>query len=292
MRLKSIEKILTECNYVYSIFTPSQFIKNKADLNFELGVISSFTNSWIAPWLKHSTSRLWLDAMDSKTMLRKTRARSFQKQFVANIRDFMGTMSAYDLITFISEQDQSQEKGNYTSSHNLVFPIKPDNLPAINPSEIRKFVFVGPARYKPNLDAVGLLNQLLMKNLIKVPIEIYGEGYNTKKSNWHELINFKGFVQEKFLYSTSDVHLAPLFSGAGIKMKVVIPFALGLQVIGTNLAFNGLNSHPNLIEIDSIENLPEAVLHLDLRHKAEAPALDSIFTCDQTAQITDWLLNY
>lgn len=292
MRLRTIERILTECNYVYSIITPSQFFKNKSNTNFELGVISSFTNSWIAPWLKQSTSRLWLDAMDSKTMLRKTHARTFQKQFIVNIRDFIGTMSAYDLITFISEQDQSQEKANYTSSRNLVFPINLENLPPVNPSEFRKLVFVGPARYKPNLDAVRSLNQLLMKNHITKPIDIYGEGYNTIKSNWHELMNFKGFVQEKFLYGSSDIHLAPLFSGAGIKMKVVIPFALGLQVIGTKLAFNGLHSHPNLIEIDKIENLPEAILKLDLLHKAEAPALDSIFTCDQTAQITDWLSNY
>ena len=292
MRLKTIEGILSKANYSYTTHSVKYFLKNVNQLQADLGVIVSFTNSWVAPLLKQFTKRIWLDAMDSKSTLEITQSRTYIKQKIANVRDSFGTKYLYDLVTFISDEDRKNEQGVYKSSSEYVFPIKIEELPSLNITSTRSFVFVGPSRYKPNLDAVSLIDTMMKENQIEIPVKICGAGYSEKKYKWHELLHFNGFVDEKELYYSSDVHLAPLRSGAGIKMKSVIPLALGLQVIGTKISFNGLQQHSNLIELENVQQLPEYMKTIDFFPKVKAPTSKNIYVCDESNELGSELLNF
>lgn len=58
-----------------------------------------------------------------------------------------------------------------------------------------------------------------------------------KKQN----ISYLGFVDDPYsIIAKSKALLAPLFSGAGVKVKVIEALALGTPVIGTEIAFEGI----------------------------------------------------
>ena len=292
MRLKTIEGILSRANYNFYTLSVKDFLKKPNNHQVDLGVILSFTNSWVAPFLKQFSKRLWLDAMDSKSTLELTQSRSYIKQKITNARDSFGAMHLFDLVTYISEEDRKNEQGTYRSSAEYVFPIELKELPTLNVSPTRNFVFVGPSKYRPNLDAVKLLDKMMKQNQIIVPIKICGIGYSEINYRWHDLLQFDGFVDEKKLYSSSDVHLAPLRSGAGIKMKSVMPFALGLQVIGTRIAFNGLQKHSNLIELENVQELPQYMKEIDSFPKVEILNGEEIYGCDESLSLIRELLKF
>lgn len=57
-----------------------------------------------------------------------------------------------------------------------------------------------------------------------------------------------GFVDDSLdvLYKSSAL-IAPLFAGAGVKVKVIDAFTTGTPVIGTNIAFEGLPGIKDLV---------------------------------------------
>jgi glycosyltransferase involved in cell wall biosynthesis len=63
--------------------------------------------------------------------------------------------------------------------------------------------------------------------------ELLSQGYN---------IEYKGFVDNPYIYlSKAKALLATLRYGAGVKVKVIESFACGTPVIGTNIAFEGID---------------------------------------------------
>ena len=63
-------------------------------------------------------------------------------------------------------------------------------------------------------------------------------------------INYLGFVQDSYARIVqSSAVIVPLFTGAGVKVKVLDSFTTGTPVIGTDVAFEGIP------EIEGLTNL-------------------------------------
>jgi hypothetical protein len=61
-------------------------------------------------------------------------------------------------------------------------------------------------------------------------------------------IDYLGFVDRPLdIIYTSCAVIAPLFTGAGVKVKVIDSFTTGTPVIGTNITFEGLPFFDNLV---------------------------------------------
>jgi glycosyltransferase involved in cell wall biosynthesis len=81
---------------------------------------------------------------------------------------------------------------------------------------------------------------------------IIGSGLSekTKKKylTYNNDISYMGFVENplEVIYESRAV-IAPLFRGAGIKIKVIDAFTTGTPVIGTDIAFEGLPVLKNLV---------------------------------------------
>lgn len=109
------------------------------------------------------------------------------------------------------------------------------------------FVFIGKWSRADNLDGVVWFMEKVVPLLTeKTNIKIIGKAFPHKylshtSQNVH--IDYLGFVDNPYpLIANAKALLSPLFTGAGIKVKVVESLACGTPVIGTNIAFEGFSS--------------------------------------------------
>jgi glycosyltransferase involved in cell wall biosynthesis len=178
--------------------------------------------------------------------------KSVQKIFVLSEKDADIVKSVYSLNAYFSHEyvknfqfyEISEKKNTFVffgvwsrreNLTGLIWFIK-KVLPLINPELGIKFVIIGS----------GL-----------------SEGIRKKIPN---NIEYLGFVDNPLdiIYKSSAV-IAPLFAGAGVKVKVIDAFTTGTPVIGTDIAFEGLPFIENLMYLahrpqeyaDSITNTTE-----------------------------------
>lgn len=123
-------------------------------------------------------------------------------------------------------------------SENIIssFPKKVDSY----------FVFFAMWRRNDNYEGLGwFLENVLYHCNNNVKFKIIGAGLNDKikeKISHIENVEYLGFVENPYpIISNSIALLSPLFTGAGVKVKVIETLACGTPVIGTGLSFEGIS---------------------------------------------------
>lgn len=125
-----------------------------------------------------------------------------------------------------------------------------------------RLLFVGNFAHTPNVDAaVYLAKEVMPQVLRRVPNAHLAIVGNRPTSEVRELagpnVSILGRVEElNHVHSQSDVFVAPLRVGAGIKGKVIDAMRYGLPVVGSEVAWQGINIVDTPIKIPSLE--PEA----------------------------------
>lgn len=108
------------------------------------------------------------------------------------------------------------------------------------------FVFYGAWNRKENTDGLEWFLYNVYPNCSNVRIKIIGGSLNTKIKDLiskYNNIEYLGFVDNPYnIIAKSQALLAPVFSGAGVKVKVIETMALGTPVIGTDIAFEGIEN--------------------------------------------------
>ncbi|GAB6069492.1 hypothetical protein JCM30760_05890 [Thiomicrorhabdus hydrogeniphila] len=114
------------------------------------------------------------------------------------------------------------------------------NLDIVLP-KIKRLVFIGSLDREENYEAISwFVNNII--NGIFVSLDIVG---HSKKKIVHPLINYIGFVDDLDILPTNyDLAVAPMFTGQGVKVKVIDCLVRGLPVLGTKDAFSGIESIP------------------------------------------------
>ena len=125
--------------------------------------------------------------------------------------------------------------------------IAPAVIEAIPNSIENSYIFIGKWSRADNLDGIVWFFKEVAP-LIKenVTISIIGKGFPNDKisnSNPRIKVNILGFVNNPYdMIANCTAVLSPLFTGAGIKVKVIESLACGAPVIGTSIAFEGLDT--------------------------------------------------
>ena len=152
------------------------------------------------------------------------------------------------IYTF-SDKDCFFIKDNYHMKSNPVAFYICNNIKNIDLKEVNIddfFVMYGAWNRWEN--AEGL--QWLLENIDCFPskVQVIGGGLSKKlqdKILKRDDIEYLGFVVNPYeIIVRSKGLLAPLFQGAGVKVKVIETLALGTPVIGTEIAFEGI---PNIL---------------------------------------------
>jgi hypothetical protein len=244
LRLNAIKKTLEDKGYSTKIASRSNAKSCLGD-SWDVIALTSFATAKFARKARKSAPILWFDSTDSWSQTRVSLIRQGHlRQFLAYARDlyFIWTAPHFDLVTFISARDRDAEKIWWRfRTKPFIFAIS--NLDQkLKVSENHRLVFVGDGEYLPNKHAISFLGDMASKMSLGVPIHVFGRGFESSDTRFI----FHGYVPTDLIYETSDIYLAPIFSGAGVKLKVAIPAWNGLRVVTTTEGANGLIELTNL----------------------------------------------
>ena len=137
------------------------------------------------------------------------------------------------------------------------------NLKAIPTCITNEFIFIGKWSRADNLDGVLWFFKTVVPHITEtVEISIIGKEFPKERienKNHKVKVNILGFVDNPYpRIANCKAVLSPLFTGAGIKVKVVEALACGVPVIGTDIAFEGISSDYKSFMIAS--NTPDVFL--------------------------------
>lgn len=160
-----------------------------------------------------------------------------EKKYMSQKNSYIYTFSTKDKQIIKNEYgiDSYVTCGNIDPLAYKVIPQNVDN----------QFVFFGQWVRADNLDGLEwFLTQVLPETPINWKFFIIGRGLPERIK---ELITkdnrvvYKGFVDNPYeQIANCKAMLSPLFSGAGVKFKVLESLACGTPVIGTEIAFEGI----------------------------------------------------
>lgn len=182
-------------------------------------------------------------------------------------------LNRYDLMAAITARDSQFFKKLGCRIPSVVTPIglqmadyKP--LPKLNTSKAPTFCFIGSLDWMPNLEGIEwILEQVWSKVLARIPnAEFHIAGRNTpdelKKQASKQVIIHGEVGSATDFINAHDVMLVPLFSGGGMRVKILEGMALGKVVLSTSVGLEGIHAkHQSEVLIaDSAEAFAEAII--------------------------------
>lgn len=149
------------------------------------------------------------------------------------------------IFTF-SEKDRRIIYDTYSLESNVTNFFLDQMVVDATPTQINKsIVFFGKWKRADNLDGIKWFFENVYNRLDKsIKVLIIGkwlpEDFVRRVVSFHN-VNYLGFVDNPYpLISNAMATISPLFSGAGVKVKVVESLACGTPVVGNNIAFEGI----------------------------------------------------
>jgi len=278
MKFKTPRYLKTLFNMYYLLKRGQQIIKeNKIDI-----IISAHLWSLLPALIlkKGCGKKLVLDEHNVE-FLRAIRMKSLKRVILSFILE-KGLANFSDSILTVSLLDKS-------ALSNLGIP--PDKVhiipngadtqkfhPNIDASSIRRkhnvesdplVIFMGKLDYKPNLEALELLFQKIMPNVLqRVPnCKFLVVGMNPPAHLNHKSVLYTDYVKDVVKYiAAADVAIAPILSGSGTRLKILEYMAIGKPVISTRLGAEGIviENGKNIILADDMNEFASQVIKLIL----------------------------
>ena len=185
----------------------------------------------------------------------------------------LSTLDDYDVLIPITERDELTFTEMGYKGKSVVAPIglemetyRPDYRSFISRPSI---CFIGSLDWMPNLEGLKwFLDQAWPQVKLVVPnVELHIAGRNTPK--WIEKlddpqIKVHGEVEDaKDFINAHSIMIVPLFSGSGMRAKILEGMALGKVIVSTSLGMEGINAmHKNEILIaDSAQQFVESIFY-------------------------------
>jgi len=160
---------------------------------------------------------------------------------------FVSSTDAQDAIKVLNADR------TYTIPNGLSIDPKASDISPL-PRHTYNILFSGDLRYKPNLQAYQFIRDHIFPCLssfdAEITICIAGRGiepkvtYN-KANHMIKLVTTGDVPSLTDYYLAADLYLSPLFSGSGIKNKILSAFYFGLPILATKESLEGVNSAQN-----------------------------------------------
>lgn len=170
------------------------------------------------------------------------------------------------MIFTFSEKDKRIIKSKYDiDSFVTNFYLNEVILKAVPTSIKKQIIFFGQWKRSDNLNGLKWFIEKVHPQISKeITITIIGSGlpedFQTQINHFTNL-EYLGFVNNPYtLIANSLAVISPLFSGAGVKVKVIEALACGTPVIGSDIAFEGISNKYRNFMLKAEK--PEDYIHL------------------------------
>jgi glycosyltransferase involved in cell wall biosynthesis len=257
-RLKMRVQQVLQTNYDYVVcdhlLTASVFLGNKQPIP---KLIIRTHNIESEVWQQRSVS--------THSWIKKILFARFAKRLKANEIDLYRRSHA---VLTLSEQDLKWIDNTSLSINALNIPvaIESTNHPVHDYSTPR-FFHLGAMNWQPNVEAVQFLVNELWKNqsIAQFPLVIAGlHAESLTFSNGNPSIQIKGWVDdvEPFMRESGCL-ISPIFSGSGIRIKLLESMSLGVPCLTTTLGASGISVQDSgLLIADDTATFVDQILRL------------------------------
>lgn len=190
---------------------------------------------------------------------------------LCKLKKLYSRLSRFNNLIFVSRRDSglfnrfSMKKSRAIENGvNLNYKKKSDfKLDKLEAEQV-KLVFHGDLTYQPNTEAIYFLHELKRELGHKFKIDVIGKYNEQLKLECYEL-NFLGFVDDLSEKLTKyDLYLCPIFSGAGIKNKLLEASYMKIPVISTREATIGtsLKAGVDYVNAETISDFVSEISNL------------------------------
>lgn len=226
-------------DYIYFDYSQTFIYANKLDHHCKIAMVHDVISQKFNREIKYLTLLPWISNNERKLL------NNFNHIFTFSVKDCELLKNLYD-----------------TDSTPIPFYLDPkiEQIDLMHTNIDNYFVMFGAWNRNENIES---LEWVLKHNTPDCPhIKIIGGGLEqeiitkiTKQRN----MEYLGFVTNPYpVIAKSKGLIAPLFHGAGVKVKVIESLALGTPIIGTDITFEGI---PQLAgPIESLYNLNDISL--------------------------------
>lgn len=189
------------------------------------------------------------------------------------------------ILTF-SKKDAQYLQEHYDIKSDIVSFFLEPNILKVNLEKINLknyYVMYGAWNRQENQESIYWL--LENHETIKKKVLIIGGGLPDNlllKINDYSNFSYTGFVENPYpIIAASQGMLAPLFHGAGVKVKVIESLALGTPVVGTDISFEGIDQR-GYAELEPLinlskKNISESLKMLDMITIQDKKKIQQIF---------------
>ncbi|ENQ3078303.1 glycosyltransferase family 4 protein [Bacillus cereus] len=186
-------------------------------------------------------------AKKDKKILRKIQfkvKKFFYKKMFQKYREDFGT------LLYISKIDMEYDKELFPTIKDMAYINNGVDLGYFSPVENKEYeydlIFLGNLSYKPNYDAVVSLGRdivpMLSKKYPNIKCVIVGKNVPEELRQYSSKhIIFTGFVEDVREYlNKSKIFVSPLYSGAGMKNKILEAMAMNKIIIASDISYEGI----------------------------------------------------
>ena len=168
----------------------------------------------------------------------------------------------FDKILVCSEDELHSMEHLFSNKLQLISPYMVKRLIHQKITDSFDLIFVGSASHPPNIRGVEWFLDEIFPDLIKaipsICFHLVGSGFENYQNFNRDRVILHGTVSQRtleYLYQLSDLSIAPLLSGAGVKGKVYEALNNGLPCLGTYVAFEGIGEVFNELPGDIAKTL-------------------------------------
>lgn len=184
----------------------------------------------------------------------------------------LDAMKNVDAVTAITEFDKEVYLKDLPDLNCFVSPAGAE-IPELmgQEREENKLLAISNWRWKPNIDGLKWFMEEVWPSLLEqrpdLEFDIIGEGLTSRFKNKfaHQNINYLGFVDNLEPHRQSaTVFVAPLFSGSGMKLKIVEGMASGLPIVTTKIGAEGIEikNNTHYLEANTKSEFEAAIMEL------------------------------
>jgi len=151
-------------------------------------------------------------------------------------------------LIHISSDDEKTFKELIPTTKHICIPVGLDVSFLQKPTDISieqlRFGFLGASNWSPNMQAVEQLTEEIFPTILKKyptsKLFLAGHGWENYEFDDEGIVNLGTVATTNEFFNQISIFLAPLQSGSGLKIKMVEALTHGKPIIGSKIAFEGL----------------------------------------------------